>query len=315
MTTEKTTPDCNEVEELGVPLLTAQVDEVKVVLNPSVLLRLMGNEYNYYFCDDIPVPYKELLERERVLLPSQRTDVENGKDGNVDPFGRVWIQFCARLANYQAGRVVKYPEYKSVVSTCAVFYLVLLANGLLCYGFLFGSCSQRYLYGQIYLDLIPVYVLHVLMLLFPEDILFYVFVRWWKNEDPHGRIQEIVDDMSPDFLAHGYNIDFVHDSKNFPTSLYFVRVATSSSAETTKNKDETRSLMQRMQEAQTRARLDHEDALITKQQEKRQTDIFMFGIPTKTVVEHRKTVVGAVFGFGFFCFAIMFMIFSSARYY
>lgn len=208
-------------------------EEVRLAINPTALQRFCGTGYYYY--DDIPVPYQALLDEERLLLPSQQCG-----------FDELFIRFCARLAKHQAEfhRNLKLESW--ILAVAWVIAVVIL---------IVGTSDEDKI-----LELLPIFpIVGFLPLCLPlgamESFLAQV-LRGFHSD--YQAIQDLVDEMTPLFREHGYNVDYVQDNQRGCPSLMYVRFS--------RNKTDTKEipLAQTLQMLQQQTRTEHTEALITK---------------------------------------------------
>jgi len=286
---------------LEVPLLpgdSRDEDDVVVVcvaINPSVLDRFLRSE-DYYFYDDISVPYQSLLVgAEHELLPSQRERLlllaEDGGGGSSSTegnnnrlvFGHLWMRLCARLSKARAESI------RNTRDRFAVGGLLWMVSY-----FLLGLRIIESTEGDSCLWLLIVPMVFGL---------YSIAVRFEMMAEAEA--QSIVDDTKRSFSDEGFHVDLVTSHPVMHIRIQRAPAPTTTTTMSSSGKSfasSSRLLREAMEGFQLEAFRNHQDALISARHERLKTSRppdTILGIRFTTLLWWQpclKTIV-AIFGF------------------
>lgn len=262
---------------------------VRVVLNPSVLDRLLRGD-RYHFYDDVPVPHDELLRgADLPLLPSHKARLLRGKGedcGEGEVFGYLWTRLCARLSAARADHYRREGPRLCLRgfawSVVVLFLVVLIAE------------SDSDTTSAIAFSILAILNVSPLVARFADAPL------------SERLAQEIVDEMAPYFIEEGFHVDLITSS---PMYIRFKKVNSLGSS----GPYSSSTLKESMSKFQERARRDHQDAAIDRRQARLRENgmggSWIFCVPVETVAEWEPTIVRFIITFGVFFAALTVMTF------
>lgn len=253
--------------------------QVRVAINPSILQRFCGN--GYYFYDDIPVPYRTVLNEERLLLPSHQEALMAD-----DIFGALWIRCCVRLAKHQAELQHKFRMESWILGIS--WTLVLACVIIVVTGDYVGSLEE--LLGL--LMMLP--FLGIVPLSLPPGLVEGHLARLIRGDqsDHYQAIQELVDELAPLFSEQGFHVDYVPDKRQFYPDLIYLRFARSNRA---KSSTSDTKLAHSMADVQRKAREAHQEALLEQRQNEakksQSSSTVACSVPVETVRSFRPVII------------------------
>ena len=253
--------------------------EVRVAINASILQRMFGT--GYYYFDDVPVPYNNILGEERLLLPSQQEALLNKAESQGNLFGHLWIRFSARLAQTQAEFNHDFRLFFCILGLGWLVIALLFVSEMVSGGFGVMACLIR---GALLIGLTGIF------LVIPAEDL--VALTGFVHED---KIQQLVDNMTSLFEKEGYHVDCVHDKRQYCPTLVYVRFKRTNSGT-----ESDVPLAETMLKLQERALEERQDVWIAKQQrEFKNSDVCCCGVNIKTIAQYESAIkiVVAIAGF------------------